>query len=135
MFMCLAILIMPVMNAMAKSLTVEYPLAMVVWARFTGHFVAMTVIFWQGRGWRLFKSAKPSIQFARSAIMFASNGCYIAALSTVALATASAIMFTAPLMVTALFAPYGDIESIRLVPRKRAAFVNFASIGVAAWSK
>ena len=124
MFMCLAILIMPVMNAMAKSLTVEYPLAMVVWARFTGHFVAMTVIFWQGRGWRLFKSAKPSIQFARSAIMFASNGCYIAALSTVALATASAIMFTAPLMVTALSAPFlGEKVGIR---RWSAVFVGFA---------
>lgn len=106
MFMCLAILIMPVMNAMAKSLTVEYPLAMVVWARFTGHFLAMTLVFWPGRGWQLFKSAKPSIQLARSAIMFASNGCYIAALSTVALATASAIMFTAPLMVTALSVPF-----------------------------
>ena len=36
---------------------------------------------------------------------------------------------------TALFAPYGDIESIRLVPRKRAAFVNFASIGAAMHAK
>ena len=37
--------------------------------------------------------------------------------------------------VTAIFAKYGDLESIRLVPKKRAAFINFASIGVAAWSK
>ena len=36
---------------------------------------------------------------------------------------------------TALFAPYGDIESIRLVPRKRAAFVNFASVGAAMHAK
>ena len=34
--------------------------------------------------------------------------------------------------VTAIFAPYGDLESIRLVPKKRAAFINFASIGTAA---
>ena len=46
MFMCLAILIMPVMNGMAKSLTVDHPVAMVVWARFTGHLVAMTLVFW-----------------------------------------------------------------------------------------
>ena len=105
-FMCLAILLMPVMNAMAKSLTVDYPLAQVVWARFTGHFVSMTLLFWPKRGWRLFKSARPSLQMARSAIMFASNGCFIAALSTVALATASAIMLTAPLMVTALSVPF-----------------------------
>ena len=37
--------------------------------------------------------------------------------------------------VTAIFAPYGDLESIRLVPKKRAAFINFASIGSAAGSK
>ena len=102
--MCLAVLLMPVMNAIAKALTVDYPLAQVVWARFTGHFICMTLLFWPGRGWRLFASAKPALQFARSAIMFVSNGCFIAALATVALATASAIMFTAPLMVTALAA-------------------------------
>ena len=101
-YMCLAVLLMPVMNAIAKGLTIDYPLVQVVWARFTGHFVCMTLLFWPGRGWRLFASARPSLQLARSGIMFASNGCYIAALSTVALATASAIMFTAPLMVTVL---------------------------------
>ena len=105
-FMCLAILLMPVMNAMAKALTVDYPLVQVVWARFAGHLVCMTLLFWPGRGWQLFRSRRPALQFARSAIMFASNGCYIVALSTVALATASAIMFTAPLMVTALSVPF-----------------------------
>ena len=104
-FMCLAILLMPVMNAMAKSLTADYPLAQVVWARFTGHFIGMTLLFLPKRGWRLFRSARPRLQLARSAIMFASNGCFIAAISTVALATASAIMLTAPLMVTALSVP------------------------------
>lgn len=122
-FMCLAILLMPMMNAMAKSLTVDYPLAQVVWARFTGHFVCMTLVFWPTRGWRLFKSAKPVIQLARSAIMFASNGCFIAALSTVALATSSAIMFTAPLMVTALSVPF--LREKVGIRRWSAVFVGF----------
>ena len=122
-FMCLAILLMPIMNGIAKALTVDYPLAQVVWARFTGHFVAMTIVFWPVHGWRLFRTAKPSLQFARSAIMFISNGCYIAALSTVALATASAIMFTAPLMVTALSVPFlGERVGIR---RWSAVIVGF----------
>ena len=122
-FMCLAILIMPVMNGMAKALTVEHPVAMVVWARFTGHLVAMTLVFWPGRGRRLFKSARPVFQVARSAIMFLSNGCYIGALSIVALATASAIMFTAPLMVTALSGPFlGERVGIR---RWAAVIVGF----------
>jgi drug/metabolite transporter (DMT)-like permease len=104
-FMCLAVLLMPMMNACAKALAAEYPVMQVVWARFTGHFIFMTLIFWPMRGLRLFKSANYFIQFTRSAIMFASNTAFITALSSVALATASAIMFTAPLMVTALSAP------------------------------
>lgn len=113
-FMCLAVLMMPVMNATAKALTADYPIAQVVWARFTGHLVCMTLVFWPKRGWRLFKSARPAIQFARSSIMFASNGAYIAALSTVALANASAIMFMAPILVTALSAPMlGEKVGIR----------------------
>lgn len=122
-FMCLAILIMPVMNGMAKALTVEHPVAMVVWARFTGHLVAMTLVFWPGRGRRLFKSARLAFQVTRSAIMFLSNGCYIGALSIVALATASAIMFTAPLIVTALSGPFlGERVGIR---RWAAVIVGF----------
>ncbi len=103
--MCLAILLMPVMNTIAKILTVDYPLTQVVWARFTGHFVCMTLLFWPGRGLKLFRSGRPVLQLLRSVIMFLSNGCYIVALSTVALATASAIMFTAPLIVTTLSVP------------------------------
>lgn len=124
MFMCLAILLMPLMNATAKALAADYPLAQVVWARFTGHLVAMTVFFWPVRGWRLFQTARPVTQLARSTIMFVSNGVYIAGLSTVALATASAIMFTAPLMVTALSVPLlGERVGVR---RWTAVFVGFA---------
>ena len=113
-FMCLAVLLMPVMNACAKALAAEFPVLQVVWARFTGHLICMTLVFWPVRGWRLFKSANYTLQLTRSAIMFASNTAFITALSTVALATASAIMFTAPLMVTALSAPLlGEKVGIR----------------------
>ena len=122
-YMCIAVLMMPVMNATAKSLTVDYPLMQVVWARFTGHLVFMTLIFWPVRGWRLFRSAKLSVQLARSGIMFLSNSVYIAALSTVALATASAIMFTAPLIVTAL-SPWLLKEQVG-IRRWLAVFVGF----------
>jgi len=105
-FMCIAVTFMPIMNGIAKFLVVEYPMPQVVWARFTGHFLFMVAIFWSGRGWRLFATTRPALQFGRSAVMFVSNGLFIVALSTVALATSSAIMFTAPLMVTALSMPF-----------------------------
>ena len=105
-YMCIAVAIMPVMNAIAKALTVDYPLTQVVWARFTGHFLFMAALFWPRRGWRVLATSRPAMQFARSAVMFVSNGFFIVALSTVALATASAIMFTAPLIITALSVPF-----------------------------
>jgi len=105
-FMCLAIAIMPVMNGIAKYLVAQYPMPQVVWARFTGHFLFMVAIFWPRFGWRLFATTRPALQFSRSAVMFASNGFFIVALATVSLPTSSAIMFTAPLMLTALSVPF-----------------------------
>ena len=123
-FMCLAVALMPIMNAIAKALGAEYPLSQVIWARFAFHFAFMALLFWPRRGWRLLHTEQPLIQFGRSAIMFASNWFFIAALTTVALATASAIMFTAPLIVTALSVP---LLGERVGPRRWAAVaVGFA---------
>jgi drug/metabolite transporter (DMT)-like permease len=119
-FMCLAITIMPMMNAIAKYLVADYPLPQVVWARFTGHFLFMIAIFWPRFGWRLFATTRPAMQFGRSAVMFTSNGLFIVALATISLPTSSAIMFTAPLMVTALSVPFLNEQ---VGPRRWAAVI------------
>lgn len=124
MFMCFAVAMMPVMNTIAKFLTTEYPLQQIVWARFTGHFLIMALLFMPRRGWRVFHTTRPLVQAARTTFMFASNGCYLVALSTVALATASSISFTAPLIVTALSVP---LLGEQVGPRRWAAvLVGFA---------
>ncbi|MEX2616238.1 MAG: DMT family transporter [Alphaproteobacteria bacterium] len=123
-FMCLAVALMPVMNTIAKMLATEYPLQQVVWARFAGHFLIMLLLFMPRRGWRVFVTTRPLVQFARSVTMFASNGCYIVALSLIPLATASSVSFTAPLIVTALSMP---LLGERVGPRRWAAvLVGFA---------
>ena len=123
-FMCLAICIMPAMNAIAKYLVADYPMPQVVWARFTGHFLFTIAIFFPSLGWRLFCPTRLAMQLGRSAVMFTSNGLFIVALATISLPTSSAIMFTAPLMVTALSVPFlGE----RVGPRRWAAvLVGFA---------
>lgn len=124
MFMCFAVALMPVMNTIAKSLAAEYPLQQIVWARFTGHFLIMAMLFLPQRGWRVFVTTRPLVQLARSLTMFTSNGCYIVALSTVSLATASSVSFTAPLIVTALSVP---LLGEQVGPRRWAAvLVGFA---------
>ena len=94
--------LLPIMNAFAKSLTGEFPLWQVTWARFTGHLLLMSLLLVPLHGWRVFRSANLPIQFARSVIFFASNLCFIAGLAWVSLAVSSSIMFTVPMIVTAL---------------------------------
>ena len=103
--MCLGVAMFPFLNTCAKLLSADYPVLEVVWARFTGHFVVMAIVFLPSRGWGLFAAHRPSIQIVRSALLLASTLFFISAISRVPLATASAIGFATPLMVTALSVP------------------------------
>ena len=105
-FMLLAmVLAIPVMNAMAKTLALEFHIVQVIWARFTGHLLCVIVVFWPTLRMRLFKSENYRMQFSRSLLMFISNACFISALPLVTLGTASAIMMTGPIIITALAVP------------------------------
>jgi len=92
----------PLMNAIAKSLTADYPAWQITWARFTGHLLVIAIVFMPRRGLGLARSAYPRRQFMRSMVFFGSNACFIMALPHIELATASAIIFTAPILVTVL---------------------------------
>ena len=104
-FMLLGVVLLPVMNTIAKSLTVDYPLSQVVWARFLGHLVWMSLLFGPFLGATLLQAHRPREMIGRSVVFFASNFLFIAALPHIQLATASAMMFTTPLVVVALSAP------------------------------
>lgn len=104
-FMLLAMMLLPSMNGIAKYLAHDYPMIQVVWARFAGHLAAMVLLFWPKLGAALFRSNRPKLQWLRSTVMFVSNTAFITALPMIQLATASAVMFTTPLMVTALSVP------------------------------
>lgn len=101
-FMLVGTSLLPVMNSFAKTIAAEFPLWEVTWARFTGHLLVMCLVFVPRHGWAVFKTASPALQFSRSTVFFVSNACFIGALPLVSLATASSIMFTAPIIVTAL---------------------------------
>ena len=104
--MLLAMLLaIPVMNAVAKTLALEFHIVQVVWARFTGHLLCVIAVFWPLLGARLFRSGHYRLQFSRSLLMFVSNTCFISALPLVTLDTASAIMMTGPILITALAVP------------------------------
>ena len=103
--MCAGVSLFPLMNAMMKLLTARYPVFEIVWARFTGHLVVMLIIFLPQYGRRLIATRRPLVQLGRSALMLGSNSVFVLAIGKVPLATASAIGFTSPLIVTALSVP------------------------------
>jgi drug/metabolite transporter (DMT)-like permease len=103
--MCAGVAMFPFMNAAVKLLGPHYPVAQIVWARFTGHLIVMLIVFLPRYGRRLLATRRPGVQIGRSLLMLVSNMMFVVAITRVPLATASAIGFTSPLIVTALSVP------------------------------
>jgi drug/metabolite transporter (DMT)-like permease len=103
--MCAGTCLFPFMNAAVKLLAAKYPVPEIVWARFTGHLIIMLIIFLPHHRWRLLWPRRPAVQIGRSLLMLVSNMVFVIAIARVPLATASAIGFTSPLIVTALSVP------------------------------
>lgn len=103
--MCAGVSAFPFMNAAVKLLSVHYPSAQITWARFTGHLIVMLIVFMPRYSWKLLWPRRKLVQVVRSLLMLLSNLVYVMAIGKVPLATASAIGFTSPLIVTALSVP------------------------------
>lgn len=122
--MCAGVAMFPFMNAAVKLLGARYPVGEIVWARFTGHLIVMLAVFLPHHGRRLLATRRPTVQIARSLLMLGSNALFVVAIARVPLATASAIGFTSPLIVTALSVPL--LHEQVGIRRWSAVFVGFA---------
>lgn len=92
------------LDSLAKFLLQSYPVAQVLWARFFFHLLLALVVMGPGLMAGL-RSGRPSLQLARSCLMLVTTVFFFTGLRTVPLATASAIMFLTPLVVTLLSVP------------------------------
>lgn len=92
-------------DTIAKYLLEEFPIPQVVWARYSAHFL-IVVLLLRSRIPSLARTNRLPLQLFRSCLLILATISFFAALSAVPLATASAIMFTAPIMVTALSGPF-----------------------------
>ncbi|MGH6873900.1 MAG: DMT family transporter, partial [Aestuariivirgaceae bacterium] len=95
------------LDSVAKQLlnVAGMPLVQVVWGRFFFHAIIGITAFalvWRRR----VASRVPRLQLTRSSLLFVTTALFNAGLLTVPLATATAIMFLAPIMVTALSVPF-----------------------------
>jgi len=123
-WMVVAVSLFPFQNAAVKWLAQEYPINQIVWARFAGHLLVVSLLFLPLRGRRLFHTRRPDLQLARSFTLLASTTFFATSVIYLPLATASAIGFTAPFIVTALSVP---MLGEKVGPRRWAAvLVGFA---------
>lgn len=116
----------PLLNTCAKLLSPRYPIVEIVWARFAGHLLFFLVLFLPSRGPLLLVARRPGLQVLRSVLLLGATALFISAIGRVQLATASAINFAAPLIVTALSLPLlGEPVGLK---RTAAVLVGFTGV-------
>lgn len=111
-------------DSVAKHLAAEIAIVQILWARYTFHVLYLIALTKPRDYRRLIVSRAGALQFVRSFSILASSGCFYVALANIPLATAAAIGFTWPLVVTALSVPFlGERVGVR---RWSAVVVGFA---------
>lgn len=114
-------MILPVGDAIAKYLgTLEYSAFQIAWGRWATHLAILTPILLLQRGKSGWIPERTHLHTLRALVMAGATVCYFFALRFIALADAAAILFCAPLVVTALS---GLILGEKVGPRRWIAVV------------
>jgi drug/metabolite transporter (DMT)-like permease len=100
-----AMLLFACLDATAKHLSAKFPVPMLVWARYSFHFLLMLALLAPSLGWRLVRTERPGIQILRALMLVLTTGCGIAALKLMPLAETTALAFVSPLLVVLLAGP------------------------------
>lgn len=98
----LAMIILPIMDAITKHLGTTLPVTQIVWARFAFHLAVILPYVLHGFGPGALVPPLPRLQLLRSGCMILATMLFIAGLRFLPVADALALFFVAPLIVTAL---------------------------------
>jgi drug/metabolite transporter (DMT)-like permease len=107
------------LDALAKYLSQSYPVPQVVWARYAA-LVVLLVLYLGRRLPGVLRTRRLGLQVWRAVALLLTTGLFFSALSFLPLADATAIMFVAPILVTALSMP---LLGERVGPRRWASIV------------
>ena len=114
------------MTATIKQVTTDYSVFQILFFRNAVMLPFVTLFLYRSGGFAAFRSRRPGLQACRNGIQVIGNLLLFTALADLALADASAIQFTAPLMVTAISAVFlGDAVGWR-----RWSAVGLGFVGV-----
>jgi drug/metabolite transporter (DMT)-like permease len=100
-----ALFLFVLLDATAKHLAARYPVPMLVWSRYTLHFLLMVILLGPSMRLRLVATTRPARHVVRATCLLAVTFFNIAALQLMPLAETTAILFAAPLMVTLMAGP------------------------------
>lgn len=95
-----AVAIFSVVDLLSKYLTRFYPIALIVWARFTFHLLLVVVFLGPRFGLALARTARPGAQVLRGLLLVIGSVFFVSALKYMPLAESTSIAYLAPLLVT-----------------------------------
>lgn len=103
--MIAALLCFALLDATSKHLSQTYSVPLLVWARYTLHFLMMLVVLAPSMRWKLVATDKPVAQVVRGTLLVAVTGFAMAAFRIMPLAETTAMLFVAPLFVVMMAGP------------------------------
>lgn len=98
----IAVLFFVLLDSTSKHLSQQWPVSLVVWIRYAVHLLLMVLLLAPRHGLRLVSTRRPRLQIVRAGCLLITSWFIVAALQRMPLAETTAIMFSAPLMVTAM---------------------------------
>lgn len=125
-FILVGMLAISVNDTLIKLLAGDYPLHQMVFTRSAiGICFSLTLVQFEG-GWRILRTARPGLHLIRGLAVVIANMTFFAALAVLPLATATALFFIAPLLITLLSIP---MLGERVGPRRLiAVLIGFAGV-------
>ena len=103
--MLLAVLCFAALDATSKTLSQTFAVPLLVWARYTFHFLLMVVFLAPTMKMRLIATRRPRLQVVRALMLVGTTGFAMASFRTMPLAEATAMLFVTPLAVALLAGP------------------------------
>lgn len=103
--MLAALFCFALLDATSKHLSQTFSVPLLVWARYTFHFLLMVVFLAPSRRGRLLATTRPLLQVVRALLLVGVTGFAMAAFRIMPLAETTAILFVTPLFVALLAGP------------------------------
>jgi drug/metabolite transporter (DMT)-like permease len=97
-----AVMFFVLLDSTSKHLAARWPVSLLVWVRYAVHLLLMVVLLAPRQGLGLLRTGRPLLQVLRAGCLLITSWFVVAALQRLPLAETTAILFSAPLLVTLL---------------------------------